>query len=145
MAVDLRKETYSALSRRPAQIMQIPIKEDVIVPDSKPDVGRILQTGVRFAPEESVLEGQRIRFGGKLEFTVLYLGDGDSCEVHSMKTSVTVDDFLNVDGLPPEADGRIRYELKNTVENLSQTVFLCGLKSQSFSWSLISPAASRNE
>ena len=53
MAVDLRKETYSALSRRPAQIMQIPIKEDVIVPDSKPDVGRILQTGVRFAPEES--------------------------------------------------------------------------------------------
>lgn len=33
MAVDLRKETYSALSRRPAQIMQIPIKEDVIVPD----------------------------------------------------------------------------------------------------------------
>ena len=104
MAVDLRKETYSALSRRPAQIMQIPIKEDVIVPDSKPDVGRILQTGVRFAPEESTLEGQRIRFGGKLEFTVLYLGDGDSCEVHSMKTSVTVDDFLNVDGLPPEAD-----------------------------------------
>lgn len=85
--------------------MQIPIKEDVIVPDSKPDVGRILQTGVRFAPEESVLEGQRIRFGGKLEFTVLYLGDGDSCEVHSMKTSVTVDDFLNVDG-PAAGGGR---------------------------------------
>lgn len=122
MAVDLRKETYSALSRRPAQIMQIPIKEDVIVPDSKPDVGRILQTGVRFAPEESTLEGQRIRFGGKLEFTVLYLGDGDSCEVHSMKTSVTVDDFLNVDGLPPEADGRIRYELKNTIENVRTTL-----------------------
>ncbi|MFQ9798150.1 MAG: DUF3794 domain-containing protein [Clostridia bacterium] len=39
-----------------------------------------------------------------------------------MKTSVTVDDFLNVDGLPPEADGRIRYELKNTIENVRTTL-----------------------
>ena len=67
---DLIRETYSSASLCPAQLLQVSVKGDVIVPDRKPDADKILQTSVRYLPEDVVLEGHRLRLMGKLEFTI---------------------------------------------------------------------------
>ena len=45
---DLLRETYSSASMCPPQLLQVPVKGDVIVPDTKPDADKILQTSVRY-------------------------------------------------------------------------------------------------
>ena len=62
---DLIRETYSSASVCPVQLLQVAVKGDVIVPDRKPDADKILQTSVRYLPEDTALERKRIRLMGQ--------------------------------------------------------------------------------
>ena len=63
---ELVREMYSSIVPQPAQILQVPVKGDSIVPDTKPDADKILQTSVRYLPEDAVQDRKRIRMQGKL-------------------------------------------------------------------------------
>lgn len=118
---ELLRETYSAVSLCPSQTLQMPIKEDVIVPDSREDVGRILQCAAVYMPGDSTLEKRRLRFEGSLEFTVLYIEEGEDGKIHSLKTAVPVEESVNLEGIL-SGEERVRYQQEFEVENVRATL-----------------------
>ena len=100
----ITRESYSAVTVCQPQILQIPIKEDIIVPDAKEDVGRILQCTAVYRPGEDSLEKRRLRFQGELEFTVLYREDTEKGRIHSLRNTVAVEDSLNLEGIAGEEE-----------------------------------------
>ena len=118
---EIIRETYSAEALCQPQVLQVPVKEDVIVPDTREDVGRILQCSAVYMPGDCVRERKRLRFEGSLEFTVLYREEGERERIHSLKTAVPVEESLNLEGLAEDED-KLRYELNYEVENIRATL-----------------------
>lgn len=123
---DLIRETYSSASLCPAQLLQVSVKGDVIVPDRKPDADKILQTSVRYLPEDVVLEGHRLRLMGKLEFTVLYLSQEEVPQLCSLNTALPVEEEMNLEGIAEEGE-RLRYQVSYQPENV-RSILLNGRK-----------------
>lgn len=118
---DLMRETYSSASMCPPQLLQVPVKGDVIVPDTKPDADKILQTSVRYMPEDAALEHRKIRIQGELEFTVLYLSQEEMPELRSLTAVLPVEEEINLDGIVEE-DDRVRFQVAYTPENIRSTL-----------------------
>ena len=123
---DLIRETYSSAASCPAQLLQVAVKGDVIVPDRKPDAEKILQTSVRYLPEEAAAEHGRIRLKGQLEFTVLYLSQEDMPRLCSLTSCLPVEEEINLEGLAEEGQ-RLRYQLSYQPENV-HSILLNGRK-----------------
>ena len=118
---DLIRETYSSASVCPVQLLQVAVKGDVIVPDRKPDAGKILQTSVRYLPEDTALERKRIRLMGQLEFTVLYLSQEEMPRLCSLTAALPVEEEINLEGLAEENE-RVRYQIGCHPENVRSTL-----------------------
>lgn len=118
---DLIRETYSSTSVSPVQLLQVSVKGDVIVPDRKPDADKILQTSVRYLPEDAALDHKRIRLLGQLEFTVLYLSQEEMPRLCSLTAALPVEEEVNLEGLL-EDDERIRFQVGYHPENVRSTL-----------------------
>ena len=118
---DLIRETYSSASLCPAQLLQVSVKGDVIVPDRKPDADKILQTSVRYLPEDAAPEGQKLRIMGQLEFTVLYLSQEEVPRLCSLVTTLPVEEEMNLEGGNEEGE-RPRYQISYQPENVRSTL-----------------------
>lgn len=118
---ELVREMYSSIVPQPAQILQVPVKGDSIVPDTKPDADKILQTSVRYLPEDAVQDRKRIRLQGKLEFTVLYLSQEEVPRLQSLTALLPVEEEVNLDGIIQE-DDRIRFQMAYSPENIHSTL-----------------------
>lgn len=118
---DLIRETYSSASLAPTQLLQVAVKGDVIVPDRKPDAEKILQTSVRYLPEDAALDHKKIRMQGQLEFTVLYLSQEELPQMQSLTALLPVEEELNLDGIVEE-DDRIRFQVAYNPENVRSTL-----------------------
>ena len=120
MMAEIQTVSFTQITGRPNQQMQIPVKADLIVPDSKPDIGRILKTKVYLDMGEKTLDNSRLHWGGKLVCQMLYAGEEDARELHSMDHAVNVDEFMNLE--LPEGEGKIRYTVYREVEDVKATV-----------------------
>lgn len=118
---DLLRETYSSASMCPPQLLQVPVKGDVIVPDTKPDADKILQTSVRYMPADAALEHRKVRVQGELEFTVLYLSQEEMPALRSLTSVLPVEEEINLDGIMEE-DDRVRFQIAYTPENIRSTL-----------------------
>lgn len=119
--VDLIRETYSSASLCPAQLLQVSAKGDVIVPDRKPDAGKILQTSVCYVPEDTVMDNKKLRLMGQLEFTVLYLSQEEVPQLCSLTTALPVEEEMNLEGMSDEHE-RLRYQVSYQPENVRSTL-----------------------
>ena len=109
---DYKTRIFTQLLEKTNQELQLPVKADMIVPDSKPDVGRILKTKIRYDPEEKSLDGGRLHFGGKLICQILYASEEDTSELHHMEHTISVDDFITVLQERGEQNTSIPYSLE---------------------------------
>lgn len=72
------------LSRKSEAVNQVTFDEDYNVPDTKPDVGRMIQKKGEVVIEDvEVSEGQA-NIRGNLKFYLLYVGEGDDNRVYSL-------------------------------------------------------------
>lgn len=97
MALEQIKEEWSGAESKELTQTRIPVKEDILLPDGKPDMARVLQTELSPCIEESTLENGRLLVRGKLWVDILYLAEGASWTVHSMRTSVALEASLPTD------------------------------------------------
>ena len=118
---DLIRETYSSASLCPAQLLQVSVKGDVIVPDRKPDADKILQTSVRYLPEDVGMDNKKLRLIGQLEFTVLYLSQEEVPQLCSLTTTLPVEEEMNLEGMADEGE-RLRYQVSYQPENVRGTL-----------------------
>ena len=92
---------------------QILLEGDIIVPDVKPDMSAMLQTDARVHIDKFEVGTDRVSFSGTLEVSVLYMGRGSSRLVHSIRQSLPLDDFLNMEGVNRDMWVEVEAELTN--------------------------------
>lgn len=92
---------------------QVLLEGDIIVPDVKPDMSVMLQTDAKICIEKFETSSDRVSFAGKLEISVLYLGRGAGKPVHSIRQTLPVDDFINIEGATRDMWVEVEAELTN--------------------------------
>lgn len=95
------------------QSLQLPLQQDVIVPDVKPDIEKILQVDSKVMFDTMSVETTRVKFSGRVECNMLYLSEGPNRTVHNMKTIFNVDDHVNIEGAATDAIVRLDGYVEN--------------------------------
>ncbi len=111
MEITLQKESLTlreVLGRRQNEVM---VESDIIVPDTKPDIGKILQTDGRAHVTSCQVQGDRILISGLADFCILYVPEGgDGAMLESMEVQLPFKDVYTdaaADGAEVQTDAEM--------------------------------------
>ena len=97
--MEIRKQEYQVIRQKNAAKTQITCDEEFNVPDSRPDVGRMIQkkgtvqiTGINVA--ENV-----VTLAGALEFCLLYVSDDEKRCISSLSGRIPIEERMRLDGV----------------------------------------------
>lgn len=116
MPLTLAKETmemdrWACAAEQTGQIL---LEGDMIVPDSKPDLQKLLRCRGEVTLREQRVAEDRVSFSGEMEVTLLYTAKNGEHALYAMQSAMPLEDFLHMDGLEPEME----VTLTATVEHL---------------------------
>ncbi|NLK98308.1 DUF3794 and LysM peptidoglycan-binding domain-containing protein [Defluviitalea saccharophila] len=113
MSLELIKETIEFDQPVRRETTQVIVEEDLIVPDIKPDIAKVLKVDGKIELEQVEISADRLNFKGQIKIYVLYAADGSDRLVHSMAGTLTLDDFINVDGIKKDMLYTMEYDLEH--------------------------------
>lgn len=88
MDIELRKETVAINETVMRDNTQLLVQNDIIVPDVKSDMAKILQIDAEAMVDEVVVSDKRADIAGKLNLNILYVPEGDTKPVCSINSSI---------------------------------------------------------
>lgn len=92
---------------------QIAIDDDFIVPDSKPDVARIIHQVGTVTFEEPVVSNHSVWAKGKLAFSLLYKSDREEKKIEVLQGKIPFQEKLFMDEVEDSAAVRLCYHLED--------------------------------
>lgn len=108
--MEVVKKTMHLTCSKGKSITQITIDDDFNVPDAKEDVERIIKYDGNVQTEQVRVLENRAGIKGKLVFRVLY---GENNAVHSIRGAIPFEETMNVEGLLPDDETRLSYEMED--------------------------------
>ncbi len=108
--MELVKQNMHITCNKGRSISQITIDDDFNVPDTKEDIDRIIKYDGTVWMEQMRTSEDKAGIKGKLAFRVLY-GEGNA--IHSLRGAIPFEELMNVEGLLPEDEARLSYELED--------------------------------
>jgi len=99
MPNELMKETIILNQNIGKETAQVLLEGDIIVPDVKPDMSVILKTDAEVCFDKTEISDGKVHFNGNLNLQALYSAKGSDKPIHSMSSSASFDDFLNIEGI----------------------------------------------
>lgn len=99
--MELLKKNIHLYRQTKRAVRQTTLEEDINVPDTKQDVGMIIQNKERVVIEQTRTESGQVIFEGYLELAVLYIADTAEKQVQHLETKVRFQEFAAVDGVEP--------------------------------------------
>lgn len=93
--------------------MQITVDEDLNVPDIRPDVELIIQNQNRIVLEHTRIEKGKLYLEGNLEVAILYMDDTKERQVFRLDTKLPFEEIMNMEGVEPGDNVRIRCETED--------------------------------
>jgi len=112
--MELMKKNIRMNRQKSKAVNQITLDEDSNVPDTKPDIGSIIQDSGTIKVESSKVMDNYVILSGGLEIKILYISDNGEKQLHRMNTRLPFEEKLNLDGV--NAGDNI--SLKWTMEDL---------------------------
>jgi len=113
--MELLKKNIRMNRQKSKAVNQITLDEDHNVPDSKPDIGSIIQENGTIKVENTKIMENHVLLSGALEISILYISDNGEKQLHRMNTRLPFEEKLNLDGV----DAGDNISLKWTVEDLN--------------------------
>lgn len=113
MSLELIKETIEFDQPVRKETVQVIVEEDLIVPDVKPDMAKVLQIDGKVELDQVEISADRLNYKGQIKVFVLYTAEGSDRLVHSMTGSLPLDDFMNMDGIKKEMSYAMEYDLEH--------------------------------
>ncbi|NLK22025.1 MAG: DUF3794 domain-containing protein [Epulopiscium sp.] len=113
MSLELIKETIEFDRPIRKETVQDIVEGDIIVPDIKPDMVRVLQMNGKVELEQVDILADRINYKGQIRVYVLYAAEGSERVVHNMTGSLPLDNFINMDGIKKEMNYTMEYDLEH--------------------------------
>ncbi len=115
MPLTLAKETIQMDWREQIgkQSSQILLEGDMIVPDSKPDLQKILRCEGRVKLKDKRINDDRVSFSGEMTVCVLYTAKNGEHSVYAMKTILPIEDLIHIDGLEKDMEVTLTADLEH--------------------------------
>lgn len=118
MSFELIKETIEFDRIMGKESIQIIVEGDIIVPDIKPDILRVLQIDGKIDMDQVDISTDRLNYRGQIKANVLYVAENSERLVHNMSGNLSMNDFINMDGINKE----MSYAIESTVEHMDYTL-----------------------
>lgn len=112
--MEIKKKSVRALRVKSKASSQVTFDEDYNIPDSKPDVGRMIQSKGDMVMDEVRLSDGRAFLRGNLNVDLLYVGE-DEGEIYSLSAKLPMEEIINLEGIA----GGDKMCLKWEIEDLS--------------------------
>lgn len=111
MSVELVKKSLLLNRGRKRESAQVIKERDLIVPDGKPDMQKVLQMDGKLDIEQIEVQQDRIIYKGKVELTILYVPDKNPMTISTMKSTIPLEDFIIVEGVDKEHGVKLNYSI----------------------------------
>lgn len=105
--MELEEKIIKKSQEKGRAFSQITLEDDYIVPDSKPDVLKVIHTQGSISFEEPKVSNQALWVNGRMNFTVLYRSDNNDWRLESVTGSIPFQEKLLVDGLEEQDNIRL--------------------------------------
>lgn len=116
--MELIKKNVHMHRQKSSAVSQITLEEDYNIPDSKPDVGRIILDKGEIKISEVKPSEDFVIVKGQLIFKVLYLSDMLEKSLHSIQNAIPFEEMVRVEGINPGDSVCLRWD----IEDLSVTI-----------------------
>lgn len=111
--MELVKKTLQMLRTKSEAVNQLTFDEDFNVPDSKPDISRMIQKKGEIKIEEvQVNEGKAV-INGALHFRLLYVADTPRRQICSLEGKLPVSETLHLNGLKSGDKVCLKWEIED--------------------------------
>ncbi|MGN0243609.1 MAG: SPOCS domain-containing protein [Lachnospiraceae bacterium] len=97
----LNKNKMSITSMKGTKRIQTMIDSDLNVPDSKPDVDKLIANQGEVLIQNVEVMVDKLRVEGKVRIAVLYAGSGSQSPLASFTHSIAFDEMIHMDGILP--------------------------------------------
>ncbi len=115
-AFELKKEPINISRQLLDSFSQTVIESDVIIPDTKPDIQKILQVDTLQVISDKNVMPDKVKLHGYVTATVLYITDRG--EIRSMTAELPFEHTANVKGAEPEMFVECECDVKNIQETI---------------------------
>lgn len=110
--MELRKENVHVLKVKSNAATQITFDEDYNVPDTKPDIGRMIQSKGEVQIDEVNLSENRAFIKGTLQADLLYVGEEEG-NVYSLSAQLPIMETLNLEGIESGDKMCLKWEIED--------------------------------
>lgn len=111
--MELLKKNIHMNRQKSRAVSQVTLEEDVNVPDSKPDVGSMIQDDGTIKVEETKILENQIIVSGYLEARLLYIAEGEEKQIHRLAAKLPFEEKLNLEGVAPGDNIRLRWDVED--------------------------------
>ena len=111
--VELTKKYIHQDCQKGRAFSQITLDDDFNVPDSKPDVIRLIQERGEIKLEETTLTAGHIWLKGVLRFQILYRSDSEEHKVDSFSGEIPFQESLAIDSIDEYDTARVRWQVED--------------------------------
>ena len=115
--MEFNKKDFYGIASKDRKRVQITIDQDCNVPDTKPDVEKIIQTKGTVQIQETEMMVDRIRMKGEFKFQGLYGTSDLRTFLESLEYSLPFEEYIHIDGVVPADYVKVTYTIDdiNTV------------------------------
>lgn len=97
--MDFVKKILHQIGKKSEAVSQITFDEDYNVPDTRPDVGRMIQNKSDVVIGDVQIQEGKARIFGGLKFYLLYVSDGENRKICQLSGELPLDETINLEGL----------------------------------------------
>ncbi len=118
MAIELTKKQIQLNEMAEQEMVQVVKERDLIVPDGKPDMQRVMYVDGTVNIDQMDIQEGRVVYKGQIDLTVIYTPENNPTAVCKMKGSIPIEDFIIVDGVDEDKKVNMSYEIENIYTNI---------------------------
>ncbi len=116
--MELRKQIIKKNYKKGNAFSQITLDDDYIVPDSKPDVVKIIHNMGNIVFEEPKVSNQAIWVKGRMDFAALYRSDQAEDKMEILSGSIPFQEKISMDGIDDLDPVHLNWNLEDLTVNL---------------------------
>ncbi len=113
MGLELSKELIKINQLIGEDFSQTLVDGDIIVPDIKPDIDKVLQVDGRAVINDKQVHKDRVAIEGTVNFKILYIPDGDSETIKSINASSNFNHSIELKDIIPDMNAQVESDVEH--------------------------------
>lgn len=98
--------------------LQMTLDDDFNVPDTRPDVSKLIKTGGELKFNEQKMMNGKLYINGNLHFTVLYVSDESERPIQSIRGQIPFNEVMNLTEDCNQENAHVKYDIEDMSVNI---------------------------